>query len=71
MLRFHSGFYAAVILLLLAIALPAQAAINFLEDFEGGPIPPRTIDALGWGQNGGSVLSVSYTHLTLPTILLV
>lgn len=56
MLRFHSGFYAAVILLLLAIALPAQAAINFLEDFEGAPTPPGTIDALGWGQNGGSVL---------------
>jgi hypothetical protein len=56
MLRFNSGFYAGVNVLLLVVALPAQAAVNFLEDFEGSPPPPGTIDALGWGQNAGRVL---------------
>ena len=34
------------------------------------PIPQHLLKQLGW-KNGDDIESVSYTHLTLPTILLV
>jgi len=54
--RFNLRHCIAVYLILLSVALPTEAAVSFLEDFEGPPAPAGTIDALGWGQNSGSVL---------------
>ena len=55
MFRFNLGLCVAVNAILLGAALPTQAAVSFLEDFEGPPAPPGTIDAIGWSPGGGGV----------------
>ena len=53
-----------------------EAAHNFGRLFTGqitaaGKIPPAKVLVIGAGVAGLSAIAVSYTHLTLPTILLV
>ena len=53
---------------------PSEEEFEFIDEIKGGAIPKEYIPAVSKGvkeqlQNG--VIAVSYTHLTLPTILLV
>ena len=67
---------AVMIALLLTMTGQANAQQEVLFDFRssggngvaGDPIPPNTNFDPG---NAGDTIAVSYTHLTLPTILLV
>jgi len=68
MIRFNLCVSVVAGAILLAVALPAQAALSFLEDFEG---PPATgeLDVLGWVNGSGSVGRTAGG--TLPTIVAV
>ena len=53
MFRFHLHVTVAATAFLLAVALTAQAAVNFVEDFEGDQLfAGSEIEVFGW-QNGG------------------